>query len=117
MMVSALPEGPAAPIAEDAAASARRIEADVGLVLENLSPGRRAVLVGAASARYRTALILGTTAAWRRFADAVHAALRAAAKPAPGSYAISSDAYLRLQGFLAENPDLAGERGFARLSR
>jgi hypothetical protein len=101
-------------LSDEAAASAARIDRDVRLALSGVAARRAELLTRGAGARYRAALLETTTAAWRRFAAALGAVLRAADSVSAAIAAPdAADARRRLRAFLTENPDLGRDRSSA----
>ena len=102
-------------LSDEAVASAARIDRDVRLALTGVAAQRAELLTRGAAVRYRAALLETTTAAWRRFADALGAVLRAADRVSAGFVSPDAvDARRRLRAFLIENPDLRRDRSFGR---
>jgi len=115
MPVATLSRRLGAALPDEAAASAARIDRDVRRSLAGVAARRTELLARAAGARYHAALVDTTTTAWRRFAAALGAVLRAAdSAPAEAASPDADGARRRLRGFLAENPDLGRNRSFAR---
>jgi hypothetical protein len=104
-------------LSNEAVAAVARLEDDVRLSLGGIPEQRAEALTRTAGSKYRAALRERSTAAWQRFAGALGDVVRAASEAPPESAPEEArKARLRVYGFLAENPDLGGNRPLARPS-